>query len=227
MKWHKALFVLTMLAAAPAMAQKGAPEKTVPPTKKTDAGYVYAPEGCEFTMTFPTEPYNGRLCAPDNPKNCMPQTTYTKVYGLDATVNFNVTCNPVSADIFGRYNQDVMQITLAAMANKNRLDSYETGFQQVGDHAKQAVILGTGRTGDSEKLFMAQIWVGRHSLMTVEGEVVGPSHEEAEGLMADILSSIRPAGEASPSPSVDEKPAKDGRAEDKNTDKDDAEKDSE
>lgn len=217
MKWLSVLFVSLFLMAMPAMAEDGAAEKAPEPVTATDNGFQYAPEGCEFAMTFPTEPYNGRSCNPDDPSDCRPQTTYTKVFDGGVTVTFNVTCNPVPADTFDRYSGDVMEVTLAAMASKNRLDKYETGFQQFGDDAKQAVILGTGKTGDKDKLFVSQIWIGHKSLFTAEAEIVGPATDEEETFFAKILATIhnmnwtpekQKAAEAEKKKSSKKKPAK-------------------
>jgi hypothetical protein len=154
------------------------------------ADYSYAPENCEFRMTFPGEPYKTRRCQADAPDVCRDMTSYTKVFGIDATVNVNVTCNKAEDKMYERYSGDVMQATLAAIMGENHLEDYQTGYQEF-DVAKQAVLMGMGKTGSSDKIFIAQLWIGHKSVLSVEAELVGGPLEEADKMFSDILHSIR------------------------------------
>ncbi len=151
---------------------------------------TYGPESCEFSIVFPGAPYTAQRCNPADPEKCDPITSYTKVFGMDATVNFNVTCIPVSADMYSRYSGDVMRTTLEAMVGRQHLDQYKTSFQQHDDKAKQAILLGAGRTGKSDKIYTAQLWIGHRSVFTVEGELIGVPLDEADDMFAAILRSI-------------------------------------
>jgi hypothetical protein len=77
------------------------------------------------------------------------------------------------------------------MLGHNKLDDYRTGFQQFDNVAKQATIMGTGKTGKSGKLYIAQLWIGHQSVFTVEGELIGNQEDDADQMFAAILKSIR------------------------------------
>lgn len=151
--------------------------------------FSYAPEGCEFRMEFPGEPYNSRRCAADDKSICREMTSYTKVFGLDATLNINVTCNPAEEGMYERYNGDVMQATLSAMLGQNQLEDYQTGYREF-DAAKEAVLLGTGTTGNNNRILVAQLWIGHKSVFSVEAEIIGES-PEADKMFGAIVDSIR------------------------------------
>lgn len=153
--------------------------------------YAYAPDGCEFRMEFPGEPYNARKCSPDNPDICRDLTSFTKVFGMDATVNVNVSCNPAPPQMFEQYNADVMQATLSAMLGQSQLAEYQTAYQEFKDVAKEAVLLGMGTTGNSDRVYVAQLWIGHKSVFNVEAEVIGKQTPEADKMFAAILQSIR------------------------------------
>lgn len=152
--------------------------------------YAYAPEGCEFRMELPGTPSLSRKCSPDNPEICRDMTGYTKVFGMDATINVSVTCNPAPPQMYEQYNGEVMQATMEAMMGKDQLADYETGYQEF-DVAKEAVLLGMGKAGNSDRVFVAQLWIGRKSVFTVEAELIGQKTEESDKMFADILHSIR------------------------------------
>ncbi len=172
MRWLS-FFVLILIIAAPARADD----------------HIFKPEGCEFSITFPGEPYETMRCDPDNPQKCIKKTSFTKVFGLDASVNFYVTCNPAEKDMYEHYSGDVMKATLAAMARGNGVEDFEAGFQQT-DVAKEAVVLGTGKTGKSEKLYVSQLWIGHKSAFTVEAELIGEALQESDTQFANILRSV-------------------------------------
>jgi hypothetical protein len=153
-------------------------------------GYHYAPPGCDFRIDFPGEPFQAKRCDPDDSSKCNAVTSFTHVFALDATVNFNVTCNPPEKNMYDHYSGEVMKETLIALVGKGKLDKYETDFQQFPE-AKQASLLGTGKSGNSEKIYIAQLWIGHQSVFTVEGELIGEQTDDADKMFADILRSIR------------------------------------
>jgi hypothetical protein len=156
---------------------------------------LYAPEGCEFGIIFPDEPYIKQRCEPENPSRCNHITTFTHVFGVDATVNFNVTCYPAHEGMMERYTGEVMETTLAAMVNDQYLETIQTDFRTL-PYGKQAVALGTGRKGNSDKIFAAQLWIGKKSVYTVEGELIGDQLDIADEMFAHILASIHHETEA-------------------------------
>ncbi|MBU0859069.1 MAG: hypothetical protein KJ667_03950, partial [Alphaproteobacteria bacterium] len=117
--------------------------------------------------------------------------TFTKVIDLEATYNFNVTCNPSSEENYERYSGEVMKATLDAMVGKDNLTDYKTDYAE-RDGTKQAIIVGTGKINDRESIYSAQLWIGKSSTFTVEGEMLGFAGDEADKTFADIIASAGP-----------------------------------
>lgn len=180
MKKFFLLFALGLIAPFSfAHAEDAAPEK-----------YIFQPEGCEFAITFPDEPYSRRQCNPDNPAQCTDITSYTKVFGIEATLNFDVTCYPVEEGMYDQFSEEVMRATLEAMLADRNLDEVETDAQTL-PYAKQAVALGTGTSGQSDLIFTGQLWIGKKSIYTIEAELIGRQLDAADELFMDIIASIR------------------------------------
>jgi len=189
------LLPATARAAAPDAAA-AAPDTTPAATAavaqavaKAPPPYNYAPDDCEFRMVLPGAPEQVKRCAADNPNKCNTSTSFTHVFDMSASVNVTVTCLPAAAGMYEKYSGSVMQQTLATVS-KNKVDKYETGYQQY-DVAKQATVLGAGKTGESDMVYIAQLWIGHHSVFTVEGSMIGDQREDADKMFTDILKSIR------------------------------------
>jgi hypothetical protein len=169
-------FLTLMLLAAPVMAED----------------FVYAPKDCEFRVTYPEQPSTASACNPDNAKQCHQVSTFTKIYAMDTSIRITTTCNAAEPGMLEKYSGDVMKFTLETMAKEN-VDDYQTGFN---DHAiaKQAVLLGNKKMPDgTERLYMAQIGIGKTSVFTIEGEVMaGPETNDTDIVFGNIFKSIRP-----------------------------------
>lgn len=174
MKWLKFALPLLMLLAAPAQAEP----------------FVYAPEHCEFTITFPSEPFVGRKCSPDNPQQCHETVSFTKVFDVTASLNLTVACNLAEDKMYDRYSGDVMKTTLIAMAGRGKLDEFETGFNDMKD-AKMAYILGYGKKGDQDLIYNGQLWIGQKSVFSLEADIVGEYVDGADAMFAEILQSVK------------------------------------
>ncbi len=187
MKWLTFTLPLLMLLAAPARAEP----------------YVYAPEHCEFTITFPSEPFVGRKCSPDNPQQCHETISFTKVFDVTASLNMTVACNPAEDKMYDRYSGDIMKTTLIAMAGRGKLDEFETGFNDMKD-AKMAYILGYGKKGDQDLIYNGQLWIGQKSVFSLEADVVGDYVDGADAMFAEILQTVQlknpPAAATMPPP---------------------------
>ena len=187
MKWLTFTLPLLMLLAAPAQAEP----------------YVYAPEHCEFTITFPSEPFVGRKCSPDNPQQCHETISFTKVFDVTASLNMTVACNPAEDKMYDRYSGDIMKTTLIAMAGRGKLDEFETGFNDMKD-AKMAYILGYGKKGDQDLIYNGQLWIGQKSVFSLEADVVGDYVDGADAMFAEILQTVQlknpPAAATMPPP---------------------------
>lgn len=173
-----ALFTALIIIAFPAYAEEEAKD------------VIYQPEGCEFAITFPDEPYSSQRCHPDDPLQCSDVTSFTKVFGIEATVNFTVSCYPADEKMYAQYSEEVIQATLKAMLSDQNLDTVETDSQTF-PYAKQAVALGTGSIGNSDRLFTAQLWIGKKSVYTIEAELIGKQLDMADDMFMEIIGSFR------------------------------------
>jgi hypothetical protein len=198
MKWLKFVLPLVFLA-----------------TPVAAAPYTYSPEGCDFTITFPSEPFVGRKCNPENPEECHEVVSFTKVFDVTASLNINVVCNPSSASMYDRYSGDVMKTTLIAMAGRGKLEQSESGYNDFKD-AKMAFILGYGKKGDQDLIYNGQLWISQKSIFSLEADIVGDYVDGADAMFAEILQSVRFKGNLTPAAAPEATPAKaDEKAEDK------------
>ena len=174
MKPYKLALVFAFLLSLPASA----------------ADFVYAPQNCEFKVTYPEHPSIAEACNPEDPKDCYEVSNFIQVLAADSSVRINSTCNNAEPGMLERYSGDVMQYTLGTMA-KQQVDEYETGFNDHGI-AKQAVVLGNKKQPDgSEGVYMAQLWIGKKSVFTIEGQITGTASAEADAIFSAIFKSIR------------------------------------
>lgn len=169
-----ALSALLMAQALPAIA----------------ADFVYTPQECEFRITYPEEPSVATACNPDDMKECYETSSFIQVFGVDSSIRISTTCNNAEEGMMERYSGDVMQFTLGTMASQH-ISDYETGFNDHGV-AKQAVLLGhREEEGRGEQIYMAQLWIGKKSVFTVEGHITGSTAPEADHIFSTIFKSIR------------------------------------
>ena len=157
-------------------------EETATPSK------TYAPDHCEFTITFPDEPYTTQRCD-DQGERCYNQISYTQVFDLQSTVNFRVLCNPIDAGIIDSYSGEVMQGTLRAMTKRAVVETFDTSFREE-DNYKQAGLVGQGTSGKLPTLYIAQLWIGKKSAFSVEAELIGEASAEPDKMFSDILKSV-------------------------------------
>lgn len=159
-------------------------------SENNNSGYIYSPEGCDFQVLFPQEPFNTRRCHPDFPDQCDIMTSFTKVFELDSTLTFYVSCSPLPQGEYNQFNADVMRTLLIARGG-NRLETKETAYNEVDD-VKMASVIGAGdaNNGTDILLYISQIWVSETSLFTIEGELVGNGNPDADQAFANILRSL-------------------------------------
>jgi hypothetical protein len=177
-------------APAPAAAAMppAAPAQMNTSALRPDTPREYAPDDCEFRMVLPGEPEEFRHCDPADPKKCSLTTTYTRVFDMKASIDFTLTCLPTESGMFEKYSAEAMGKTLATVA-KDKLEKLETSYQEY-TNAKEATVLGSGKQGVSNMIYIAQLWIGRHSLFTVEARLVGEQVEEADKMFADTIKTI-------------------------------------
>lgn len=204
------------MTAVPALAQEAEQDKasneTTHEEEKTaeePQGYTYSPDFCEFSATFPSAPYTSRRCEGDDQERCYDLVSFTQVYEMSATINLRVICNPVDSSVYKDYSREVMAATLRAMTRKTVVEEFNSGFREE-DGYKQAGLAGGGTVGRMPMIYIAQMWVGKHSAMTVEAELIGQAHDAADTLFSDILKTIHYSGVKTLEPPVKtEAPKKD------------------
>lgn len=184
---------------------------TTPPAIAAD--YTFAPNGCEFSMNFPEQPTSAERCDPAAPTQCTHSSVFVKVYGMDSSMRITATCSPAEDDMLKRYSGDVMRFTLESMA-KGNAKTYETGFNDLGT-AKQAILLGsTPNDHDGEDVYMAQLWIGEKSVLTVEGVLTGVQTPDSDSTFTGIMKSIKRATAEAPAAKADEESEKKDKKED-------------
>ncbi len=151
---------------------------------------TYSPETCNFAITFPDKPYISRRCDDDDQSRCYDMVSYTQVYPISATVNFRVICNPVGEDIYKQYSGEVMEATVKAMTKRSVVQTFESSFREE-THYKQAGLVGEGKVGLTPTIYIAQLWISHSSILSVEAELIGQPHDEADQLFSSVLKSVR------------------------------------
>lgn len=181
--------VLALLFANVAYAQD---INTTPmqPTDEQAPPYTYSPDPCEFTVTFPAEPLITHKCEPDNPDTCYDHVTYTQVYGLSSSVNVKVICNAIDEQVKDHYSGEIMQDTLRAMTQDSVVETYDVTFEEAESY-KYAGLVGEGQMGKASTMYIAQLWIGTQSALSLEAQMVGDDNDVAGKLLSDILRSVK------------------------------------
>jgi hypothetical protein len=172
------VFIAALLICAPAFAQE------------TVKGPVtYSPEYCEFAVTFPEEPHSQRRCEDDSEEKCYDLISYTQVHEMSSTVSVRVICNPATEELFEKYSGEVMEATVKAMTEKTVVKTFDTSFREEEGY-KQAGLVGEGKVGVTPTIYIAQLWIGKKSILSVEAEMTGEASEESDKLFSSILQSV-------------------------------------
>lgn len=153
------------------------------------APLTYSPEHCEFTATFPEAPYIEHKCEDQDKTRCYDQVSFTQVFDLDTTVNFKLICNEISKNVYENYSGEVMQATLKAMTADTVVETFNTSFREEDDY-KLAGLVGEGMVGVTPTIYVAQLWIGKKSALSVQAELIGDSAEDADTLFSDVLRSV-------------------------------------
>ena len=166
------------------------------PMAQAETTYEYSPPPCEFTVSFPEEPAPEKRCD-ENGKRCYDFLSYTQVFDLAATVNFRVICNPADKDTIAYYTPEVMENTLEAMTNRAtvKVEHFETSARE-DENYRQAGLVGESTIGGQPAIYLGQIWVGEKSIFSIEGELIGETHKQADELFRDILRSVKRKAES-------------------------------
>ncbi len=175
MKYLFALFTITL--SLPVIAQDKLETKG------------YSPDYCQFTATFPEEPYITQQCEGESKDTCYNLISYTKVFDVKSTVRVEIICNPSTHEMYKAFTPKVMESTVRAMTKGTVIETYEISSRQE-DKYRQTGLLGKARKGLGDTIYIAQLWVAENSIMSVEAELMGEQSAEADLLFAQILSTI-------------------------------------
>ncbi len=153
-------------------------------------GTRYAPDHCDFMAEFPEDPHITKQCEnPDDESTCFDLVSYTKVFDLNATVRFELVCNPSTPELYEEFKPAVMENTVRAMTKETIIEAFELNTRET-DNYKQTGLLGKARRGVDETLFIAQLWITEKSIMSVEAELIGLQRDDSDALFAQVLQSI-------------------------------------
>ncbi len=174
-KYFTAFFILVF--ALPATAQDKYDSKD------------YSPDYCQFTATFPEEPYITKHCEGESKDTCYNLISYTKVFDVKSTVRVEIICNPSTPAMYKEFTPKIMEKTVRAMTKDVIIEAYEVNSRQE-DEYRQAGLLGKARKGLGDTIYIAQLWVAQNSIMSVEAELMGEQSAASDELFAQILNTI-------------------------------------
>lgn len=151
--------------------------------------YTYAPDYCEFSATFPEEPHINKACEPDDPTACYDLVSFTKVFDMVSTVQVDIICNPSTEEVYNSLDEEKMKATVINMTKDTVLQTHEVGARDAGGY-RHAGLVGLSRLGMDDSLFIAQLWSGKKSMMSVKAQLIGQQMDETDELLAKILRGI-------------------------------------
>ena len=189
------------------MAEDKKGEQDIPleekPKEEAISTFTYSPESCDFEVVLPSEPYSSRRCD-ELGKNCYNITSFTQVYDMKTTVDINLSCNPSTPKQFQSYNEAVMRTAMKGMIGRNNLNDTQIGYQDQGD-VRIANLSGTGTAGRQSQIYIAQLWSSEGSIMTLEANLIGEAHPNADKAFSEILRSIEHKPKKRPTPEKQKK----------------------
>lgn len=179
-----------LLINSPVFAQEAATQAKEDVEAAADLSGFTLKDDCDFSVIFPSEPFSTRRCGEaQGGEGCYSVTSYTQVYDMATTVNVSVSCNDITAEEFANYGEPVMRAAMRGMASRNDLDDADVSFQEK-DGIRIANLSATGRTGRQDQIYVAQLWISPQSVFTVEAQLIGGTHPQADKIFGDILRSI-------------------------------------
>lgn len=181
MRFAPALTLLIFLSAAPAMAEP----------------YTYAPERCEFEITFPEKPYITNKCTGTEVRECLEVVSFTKVITIDTSVNFRVTCAIDQKERMASLDENKMKEAVSTLLQEANLQESDPEYSDE-DGIKSAAVVSLGERGDREVFYTAQLWAGQTSILTLEADMTGKADEKADKLFTSILKSMKPKHSVKP-----------------------------
>jgi hypothetical protein len=162
--------------------------------------FTYAPEHCEFQITFPEKPFIEKKCG-KSVTDCAEVATYTKAIGTTSSTHFRVTCNPVTPAEIEKYTTPIIEETLKQLVISNNLIPYDSNSSET-DGYKNSSTISLSMRDEKPVIYNAQIWLGKKSMFTLEGEMVGEENNDIQATFAEVLRNTYPKDRK---PIIDEK----------------------
>lgn len=152
--------------------------------------FIYAPESCDFEITFPSEPLTAKRC-PRGPRDqCFDVSSYTMVYELATTLDVSVTCIKSSPTAYKKYSEPVIRTALEGMIDGADIEEFRINTQEIED-VRQGSLIGSGAYNNQSRIYNAQLWVGQNSILTLEAKLIGVKSDQADAEFTQILKSLR------------------------------------
>lgn len=152
------------------------------------APFTYAPETCDFQITFPEKPFIEQKCVKDT---CHDVVTYTSTNASSA-LNYRLTCIADEKADIDAITEDQMKETLNSLAKEANVTSLGDDNATLDNGTRTAVVVGGGKRGEQEVVYTGQLWLGQKSVLTLEAEMTGPADEKIEKQYVEILKSLNP-----------------------------------
>lgn len=153
-----------------------------------DEAVIYAPETCEFNTAFPSEPTITKRCN-QQLEECYEQAAYNHYSDTTHRISVRVICAEIGEDTQARYTKSIMETTVRAMARRKGVAEFELETREDKQY-RQTGLVGQGGTAESPRIFIAQLWIGETSSLSVEAELVGENNVVLDQGFRDILQSI-------------------------------------
>lgn len=154
--------------------------------------FIYAPEQCDFQITFPEKPYMVEKCAGANEKRkCVEVVSYKKIIPPDGAVDVRLTCEAKDDSNPDSQTKDYSELTLKSLLKDHNYEAYDLHSETSGkDHVTRSTSLSIGVQNDIPYIYSGQIWIGPKSLLTVETSMKGEKNDQVDQIFAEILKSL-------------------------------------
>ena len=153
------------------------------------APFTFAPENCDFQITFPEKPFIEQRCKEDK-KDCEDIATFTQTKDASA-ISFRVSCRPEKTEELKKIKSDDLKRILQDMAKTAGAAPFADDAASLEGNVLSAVTLAIGKRNERDLLYTGQIWVGSKSLFTLESEITGPDNEAINKTYSGILKDMK------------------------------------
>ena len=176
----KLLIAALLLTSTPAMADS----------------YTYKPDSCDFNTVFPEKPFIEMKCSKDKPEDCEEVATFTQTIDTSA-LNFRLSCRKADAKDLALLKPEDLKTRLSGMVKEAGLTPFKSDSALMEGNIKTAIALATGRRYDRDVIYTGQMWLGKASIFTMEGEMTGPENKKINDVYTEIMRSVKSATEKS------------------------------